>query len=47
VYAFNSNGELLLVNDAKGKWNMPGGGRDNGEKCSTKNDQRNHGRSLC
>lgn len=31
VYAFNSNGELLLANDRKGRWNIPGGGRDEGE----------------
>tara|TARA_R110000868_G_scaffold138329_1_gene352341 strand:+ start:55472 stop:55966 length:495 start_codon:yes stop_codon:yes gene_type:complete len=31
VYVFNSDGELLLANDRKDRWNIPGGGRDEGE----------------
>lgn len=31
VYAFNENGELLMVQEHKGTWDIPGGGREHDE----------------
>ena len=35
VYAFDSNGSLLMISEKKDIWEIPGGGRDAGETIET------------